>query len=144
MAPAIDFSMSAEVSETPNEHRWTLAGHRITQLSLDLGSFRLLTWTLDASAEVRLAVPFTFREPDAIERTIDPEEPEQFSPLLSLLGRTIELLVVTRHGELTLAFGDGSSLRVLPHPRFAAWEVQGGGALEGMSYLGEPGGGAPW
>lgn len=136
--------MSAEVSETPNEHRWLLNGHRITQLSLDLGSFRLLTWTLDASAEVRLAVPFTFREPDAIEHTIDPDEPEQLSPLLSLLGRTIELLVATRRGELMLAFGDGSSLRALPDPRVEAWEVQGGGALEGMSYRCEPGGGVPW
>ncbi len=136
--------MSADVSETPNEHRWTLSGHRITQLSIDLSSFRLLTWTLAASAEVRLAVPFTFREPDAIERAIDPEEPEQLSPLLSLLGRTLDSLVATRTGELMLAFGDGSSLRVGPHARVEAWEVQGGGALEGMSYRCEPGGGIPW
>ena len=136
--------MSVDVSETPNEHRWTLGGHRITQLSIDLSSFRLLTWTLAASAEVRLAVPFTFLEPDAIERTIDPDEPEQLSPLLSLLGRTVDTLVATRTGELMLAFGDGSSLRVQPHPRVEAWEVQGGGALEGMSYRCEPGGGIPW
>jgi hypothetical protein len=136
--------MTAEVSETPNEHRWTLQGHRITQLTVELGSFRLLTWTLEASAEVRLAAPFTFREPDAIERIVDPDEPEQISPLLSLVGRTMNLLVATRRGELMLAFGDGSSLRVPPHPRFEAWEVQGGGALEGMSYLCGPGGGPPW
>ena len=136
--------MSADITETPNEHRWRLGGHRITQLSIDLTSFRLLTWTLEASAEVRLAVPFTFREPDAIERIIDPHEPEQLSPLLSLLGRTMDLLIATRDGELSLAFGDGSSLRAVPHPRKEAWEVQGGGALEGMSYRCEPGGGAPW
>ena len=136
--------MTARVSETPNEHRWTLEGHRITQLSLDLTSFRFLTWTLDASAEVRLASPFTFREPDGVERIIDPEEPEQVSPLLSLLGRNIDVLVATRQGELTLAFGDGSSLRALPHPRTDAWEVQGGGALEGMAYRCAPGGGVPW
>jgi hypothetical protein len=136
--------MSAEVSETPNEHRWTLGGHRITQLSIDLTSFRFLTWTLDASAEVRLAVPFTFREPDGIERTIEPQEPEQLSPLLSILGRTVDSLVVTRRGELMLAFGDGSSLRATPHPRIDAWEVQGGGALEGLTYRCVPGGGIPW
>jgi hypothetical protein len=136
--------MSADVSETPNEHRWTLSGHRITQLSLDLTSFRFLTWTLAASAEVRLSVPFVYREPDGIERTIDPQEPEQLSPLLSILGRNIELLVVTRRGELIVAFGDGSSLRALPHVRMQAWEVQGGGALEGMAYRCTPGGGVPW
>lgn len=136
--------MSAQVSETPNEHRWMLTGHRITQLSIDLTSVRLLTWTLDASAEVRLAVPFTYLEPDSVERLIDPEEPEQLSPMLSLIGRTLEMLIATRRGELMLAFGDGSSVRALPHPRVQAWEVQGGGALEGMSYRAEPGGGIPW
>ena len=136
--------MSAEITETPHEHRWALHGHRITHWSVDLTSFRMLTWTLDASAEVRLSVPFSFREPDAIERTIDPREPEQLSPLLSLLGRNLEVLVASRDGELTLAFGDGSSLRVGPHPRIDAWEVQGGGALEGMSYRCAPGGGIPW
>jgi hypothetical protein len=136
--------MSAEVSETPNEHRWTLHAHRVTQLSVDTHGFRFLTWTLDASAEVRLTVPFTFREPDGIERTIDPDEPEQLAPLLSLLGRGVDVLVATRRGELLLEFGDGSSIRAVPHPRVDAWEVTGGGGLEGMSYRCEPGGGVPW
>ena len=136
--------MSAEVTLSPDEHRWVLSGHRVTQLAVDLTSFRFLTWTLEASAEIRLAVPFTFREPDGVMRRLDPDEPEQLAPLLSLLGRSIELLVVTRSGGLELAFGDGSSLECAAHARSEAWEVQGGGALEGMSYRGVPGGGAPW
>ena len=136
--------MSAEVSLSPDEHRWVLSGHRVTQLAVDLTSFRFLTWTLEASAEIRLGVPFTFHEPDGMQRTLDPDEPEQLAPLLSLLGRSIELLIVTRQGGLRLAFGDGSSLEAGAHPRVAAWEVQGGGALEGMAYRAGPGGGAPW
>ena len=136
--------MSAEVTLSPGEHRWVLAGHRVTQIAVDLTSFRFLTWTLDASAEIRLLVPFTFHEPDGVQRSLDPEEPEQLAPLLSLLGRSIELIVVTRRGELRLAFGDGSSLVAASHPRVLAWEVQGGGALEGMAYRCEPGGGRPW
>lgn len=136
--------MSAEVSLSPEEHRWVLSGHRVTQLAVDLTSLRFLTWTLEASAEIRLAVPFVFREPDGITRTLDPDEPEQLAPLLSLLGRSIELLVVTRRGGLELGFGDGSSLECSAHPRTDAWEVQGGGALEGMAYRGVAGGGAPW
>ena len=136
--------MSAEVSLSPDEHRWLLAGHRVTQLAVDLTSFRFLTWTLEASAEIRLAVPFTFVEPDGVKRRLDPDEPEQLAPLLSLLGRSIELLVVTRLGRLELGFGDGSSLECAPHPRTDAWEVQGGGALEGMAYRCAPGGGPPW
>ena len=136
--------MSAEVSLSPDEHRWLLSGHRVTQLAVDLTSFRFLTWTLEASAEIRLIVPFTFHEPDGVRRRLDPDEPEQLAPLLSLLGRSIELLVVSRRGELRLSFGDGSSLEAGPHSRVEAWEVQGGGALEGMAYRCPPGGGAPW
>ena len=136
--------MSAEVSLSPGGHRWVLSGHRVTQVAVDLTSFRFQTWTLEASAEIRLIVPFTFHEPDGVERRLDPEEPEQLAPLLSLLGRAIELLVVTSRGELQLAFGDGSSLHSVPHPRVDAWEVQGGGALEGMAYRCAPGGGIPW
>src|SRR5688500_15008080 len=135
--------MSAEVSLTSEEHRWTLSGHRVTQLAVDLSSFRLQTWTLEASAEIRLAVPFAFHEPDGVQRRLDPDEPEQLAPLLSLLGRSVERLVVSRRGELQVAFGDGSSLDVAPHPREEAWEVQGGGALEGMAYRCRPGGGVP-
>lgn len=136
--------MSAEVALTPDEHRWVLSGHRVTQLAVDLASFRFQTWTLEASAEIRLAVPFIFHEPDGVQRRLDPDEPEQLAPLLSLIGRSIELLVVTRRGVLTLAFGDGSSLEAAPHARVDAWEVQGGGALEGMAYRCGPGGGIPW
>ena len=136
--------MTADVALSPDEHRWTLTGHRLTQLAVDLTSFRFQTWTLAASAEIRVATPFVFHEPDGVRRRLDPEEPEQLAPLLSLLGRTIELLVVTRRGELRVAFGDGSVLESEPHPRANAWEIQGGGALEGMAYRCPPGGGAPW
>ena len=136
--------MSAEVVLSPEEHRWTLAGHRITQLAVDQTSVRFQTWTLQASAEIRLVASFVFREPDGFERRIDPAEPEQVAPLLSLLGRTIEIVVVSRSGHLELTFGDGSLIGCAPHPRVEALELQGGGAFEGMAYRCEAGGGAPW
>ena len=136
--------MTAEVVLSPDEHRWSLTGHRVTQLSVDLASVRFQTWTLQASAEVRLAAPFTLREPDGVERTIDPGEAEQVAPLLSLLGRAIDLVVVGRSGHLELVFGEGSVITAAPHPRVDAWELQGGGAFEGMAYRCGPGGGSPW
>ena len=136
--------MSAQVVLSPDEHRWSLSGHRVTQLAIDQTSVRFQTWTLQASAEVRLVAPFTFQEPDGIERRIDPEEPEQLAPLLSLLGRSIELLVVSRSGHLELSFGEGSVVRASPHARLDAWELQGGGALEGLAYRCDAGGGVPW
>ena len=136
--------MSAKVVLSPDEHRWLLSGHRVTQIAVDPTSVRFQTWTLQASAEIRLVAPFTFCEPDGIERRIDPEEPEQLAPLLSLIGRAIELLVVSRRGGLELTFGDGSAVRAAPHARLDAWEMQGGGALEGMAYRCGAGGGVPW
>ena len=136
--------MTADLTETPDEHRWSLRDHRVTQLLMDLRSFRFQTWSLEASAEIRLAVPFTYWEPDGLERQLDPEEPEQLAPLLSLLGRSIDTLTIARRGQLTIRFGDGSSIGIEPHPRVEAWEIQGGGALEGLGYLCNPGGGAPW
>ncbi|MGQ0712106.1 MAG: DUF6188 family protein [Gemmatimonadaceae bacterium] len=140
--------MTATLDESPDRHRWTFDAHRITRLSVEPSALRIETWTLEASAEVRIAVPFRYREPDGSARTIDPAEPEQLAPLLPLLQRRLELLDIARAGEITLRFGDGSELRCAPRGRdtglpWAAWEVHGGGALEGIEYRGVSGE-PPW
>lgn len=136
--------MTAELTDTPEEHRWSLRDHRVTQLAVDLRSVRFQTWTLEASAEIRLGAPFTYAEPDGLERRLNLDDPALLSPLLSLLGRSIDILTITRRGQLFIRFGDGSSIAIEPHPRLEAWEIQGGGALEGLVYLCQPGGGTPW
>ena len=136
--------MDAELTETAYEHRWTLRDFRVTQLHVDQGSFRLETWTLQGSLEIRFGAPFIYREPDGQERRIDLEEPEQLAPLLTVLGAYMTMIVVSRSGDLVVQFADSSELRVEPHPRFEAWELHGGGTLEGMSYFADPGGGSPW
>lgn len=136
--------MTATLDATPEQHGWTFEGHRITQLTIDAGAVRIATWTLQASAEVRLDTPFRFVETDGTARRIDPDEPEQLAPLLTLVGRAVEQLTVTRAGELEVSFGDGSRLFAWPHPLHVAWHVAGGGALEGMAYQCVPGGGMPW
>ena len=135
--------MSATPDVSPDRHRWRFRAHRVTQLLVDLRSFRFQTWTLQASTEVRLAAPFTLRLADGTEYQIDPEEPERLAPVLTLLDRTLESLTATRAGELMLAFSDGSTLRCAAGPGRRAWEVQGGGALEGLAYRGG-GAKAPW
>ena len=127
-----------------DEHRWTLKDHQVTQLILDPSAFRFQTWTLAASAEIRCGVPFTYREADGIEHTLDPDAPESLAPLLGLLMQTLLTVTVTRLGNLAVTFGDGSELRVTPHPAYEAWEINGSGELEEMGYLCGPGGGSPW
>ena len=132
------------LDEFPDRHVWTLDHHRVTQLAVELGACRLLTWTLQASAEVRIGAELTVRQADGIERVIDPDEPEQLAPLLTLVGRSLETLTVMRRGDLLLSFSDGTIVAVGPHRRRDAWQVQGGGALEGMAYRCEAGGRVPW
>lgn len=136
--------MSVELDERGDEHHWILKGHRVTQLLVDLSSFRFQTWSLQASAEIRVGAPFQFEEPDGVRRTIDPEEPQQLGPVLNILGRDIDALTISRAGTLAVQLSDGSRITIDSHPRHAAWEIQGAGAMEGMQYLAQPGGGQSW
>jgi len=128
--------MSATLIESPDEHHWVLLDHQVTQIVVDAASIRFQTWSLDGSAEIRCSAPFTLRQSSGAERTIDPAETETLGPVLALLRRRLESITITRDGELTAAFSGGTSLVVRGRRRTAAWEVQGGGALEGMSYRG--------
>ena len=131
--------MKAQLIESEDEHHWVLLDHRVTQLVIDQSSIRLQTWSLDGSADVRLAAPFGFQLPNGTRRQIDPSDTERLAPCLALVGLGVRSVTVTRTGTLTLAFGDGSSIIAAPDPRRSAWDIQGGGILEGMAYAGEPG-----
>ena len=136
--------MPASLIESDDEHHWVLIDHQITQLVVDLRSFRLQTWSLDGSADVRVAAACTLRLGGGGGRTLDPDSADSLAPSLGLLRRQIQSLTATREGELTLEFSNGAALTVRPHPRATAWEVHGGGSLEGLSYRCPPGGGVPW
>jgi hypothetical protein len=133
--------MGATLIESADEHHWVLLDHQVTQIVVDGSSFRIQTWSLEGSAEIRCSAPFTLRQASGSERAIDPSETETLAPLLALLRRRVESLTITREGELTVAFSGGSSIvvgapRASGGRRAVGWEVQGGGTLEGMSYAG--------
>ena len=131
--------MNAQLIESDDEHHWVLLDHRVTQLVIDRSSLRIQTWSLDGSADIRLAAPFSMQLPSGATRHVDPSDTERLAPCLGLVGLGVRSVTVTRTGTLTLAFTDGSSISALPNPRTSAWDVQGGGILEGMAYAGEPG-----
>ena len=131
--------MNAQLIESDDEHHWVLLDHRVTQLVIDRSSIRLQTWSLEGSADVRLAAPFFIQLASGARRQIDPAETERLSPCLVLVGLGVRSVTVTRTGTLTLAFSDGSSISASPDPRRQSWDVQGGGILEGMAYAGQPG-----
>jgi hypothetical protein len=137
----VHFVMGATLIESPDEHHWVLLDHQVTQVVVDASSFRVQTWSLEGSAELRCSAPFTLRQSSGAERAIDPAETETLAPILALLRRRLESITITRDGELTAAFSGAVSLvirgqRAGSGGRRGGWEVQGGGALEGMSYTG--------
>ena len=135
--------MQASLIQSADEHHWVLLDHQLTQLALDVRSLRLQTWSLDASIDLRLVAPFALRTAAGAERTLDPAETLTLAPVLALLRRRVASVTVAKGGELTLQFGDGTALVARPSPRLDAWELVGGGTLEGMAYRCPPGG-AMW
>jgi hypothetical protein len=131
--------VKAQLIESDEEHHWVLLDHRVTQLVIDRESIRIQTWSLDGSADIRLAAPFVSQLPSGATRAIDPRDTERLAPCLALVGLGVRSVTVARQGTLTLAFSDGSVITVAASSRAAAWEVQGGGVLEGMAYASRPG-----
>ena len=131
--------MNAQLIESEDEHHWVLLDHRVTQLVIDRASIRIQTWSLEGSADIRLAGPFALQLASGGTRHIDPIDTERLAPCLAMVGLGVRSVTVTRNGTLTLEFTDGSTIAVAPDPRRAAWDVQGGGILEGMAYAGQPG-----
>ena len=131
--------MKAQLIESEDEHHWVLLDHRVTQLVIDRSSIRIQTWSLDGSADIRLAAPFAMQLASGATRHVDPSDTERLAPCLALVGLGVRSVTVTRGGTLTLAFTDGSTIAAAPDPRRSGWDVQGGGILEGMAYAGQPG-----
>lgn len=136
--------MTAWVEEQGDAHEWTLEDHRLAEIAVDREGLRLRSWSMTESVDVRVLAPFRYAQADGSDREIDPREPEQLSPLLSLLGRLVLGATVGADGTLVLRFGDGSALTSTPSRARDAWELLGAGALEGVSYRARAGGGAPW
>lgn len=139
--------MHASLIPSDDEHHWVLLDHQVTALTFDPRALRFQTWSLDGSTEVRIAAPFTLRGAGVVataDRTLDPIDTLTLAPTLALLRRRLASLTITRTGELTAAFTDGSALVCAPDRRTEAWEVQGGGALEGMAYRAPTAGDPLW
>ena len=136
--------MVATSQKSADRHLWTFSDSEITQLTIDPSSVRIACWSLDAELEVRLGSPFLFEDAEGIQSQIDPGEPHQLAPMLSLIGVSLSQLDIAREGAIKLRFGDGSQIRAQPDPAYEAWEVNGGGAFDPIGYLCMPGGGSPW
>jgi hypothetical protein len=132
-------AVTSTLFETPDEHYWLLADQRVSQLIVERTSVRVQSWGLEGSIEIRISAPFALTLPTGGSRRLDPAEPERLAPLLALVGHLLKSLVVNRDGALTIEMREGAKIEAESSGRAGAWEVQGGGALEGVGY--ESGGG---
>lgn len=130
--------MGAQLIESTDRHEWTFTGHRLTELRIDRESVRLVMLEGEAAFEVRLGAPFTLTGEDGRARTVDPADPTELVPLLTLLGRRVERLVISGEMELAVELADGVSIAAGPRPAYEAWEVRGDGTLGEVSYLCAP------
>ena len=135
--------MKAQLIESTDEHHWVLLEHKVTELAVLSRALRIRTWSLDGSVEVLLASALALRQSNG-DRRMDPAEPDTLAPILGLVGAAVRSLTIRRDGSLELGLGDGRVLAAGPDPRVEAWQVQGGGVLEGMAYRCPAGGGVPW
>ena len=136
--------MSAELEDLEDQHAWTFSDHRVTQFCVEITSCRLQSWSLSESLEVRLSSPFELMLADGTTRRIDPTAHEQLAPLLTLVGRALMQLVVSRSGDLELRLSDGTVIEIRTRATRASFEVNGAGALEGMSYVSGVANGPLW
>ena len=136
--------MSAELENFEDQHAWTFGDHRVTQFCVEMTSCRLQSWSLQESIEVRLASPFELTLADGSTRRIDPTAHEQLAPLLTLVGRALLQLVVARSGDLEIRLSDGSVLEMRTRATRASFEVNGAGALEGLTYVSGVASGPLW
>lgn len=136
--------MPSQLIESAAEHHLVLLDHRVTQLAVELRSFRVQTWSLEGSLELRVATRCALVLPSGARRELDPAAPETLSPLLGLVGARVHDLTVTRDGALSLSLGERGALELAPGGREDSWTVAGGGVLEGIAYHAVSGDRAPW
>jgi hypothetical protein len=123
---------------------WELAvgGWQVTRCFVDAAAFGLLVdGGTGETLRLYLETAFTLSEEGG--RTAyggDDTQPADYAPLLSLMGRAISRVRISRNGDLSVQFKDAAAIHVPPDSRFEAWELDGLGRLMMICV---PGGGEP-
>jgi len=75
--------------------------------------------------EVVIESPFTLVTANTITHQLDPNLRSGLGPFLALYPNTLTKAMMSRRGELRLAFQDGTYLTVPPDEKYEAWSVGG-------------------
>jgi hypothetical protein len=123
---------------------WELAvsGWQVTRCFVDPAAFGLLVDGGEGET-LRLYLETTFAVSDADRHATYGQrdaKPADYAPLLSLMGRPVSRIHISRSGDLSIDFEDAAAIHVPPDPQFEAWELEGLGPLMIVCV---PGGGEP-
>jgi hypothetical protein len=122
-----------------------LTGRTVDRVSVDY-QFRLVLPPVPPGrsadvVEVVIETPFSYRDRLRRNHVLDPQEDRPTLGIaLGLFGTTVGEASVTADGTLAIAFEDGSSVTVRPHPRYEAWHLAW---PDGRLLVCPPGGGEP-
>ncbi|MFD3949239.1 hypothetical protein G6W47_12985 [Streptomyces sp. CAI-21] len=119
-----------------------LTGSRVTRTAFD-HQVRLSFTGHEPDGRVRVdgelvvETPLLLTDASGRQSSLTPGSGVALAPLLGLFARTVTEVQVTGAGALTLAFDDGTLLRVDPVPDYESWALTGRGIA---SVLVGPGG----
>ena len=125
---------------------WDVQGLQVNSIRFTYQiDFHLLS-TDDSQREFLfvLEAPFTLHRADGTKFEMNPGQPEDLYPLLSVLHRPVTSFRASSEGECQMHFHGGDVLTCLPVENYEAWNSHGSGNLASASLLCGPGGGSPW
>ena len=112
---------------------WSLTSDEIvTRVSFDQWMMTILGDEL----QIGLEHPFVYANTTR-SYACDPSVPRSNEALISLLGVHIATINVRDSGQMSVEFGDGSSISAEPSPDFEAWSVS---SRRGLQIIAIPGG----
>lgn len=127
--------MAAPIEE---DHRWLLPidGYVVTQCRLDYTFTMVATEGAASVCELQIEQPFTVGA-GSLVTPVNPEgDPTQMAPALRILRAEIAQACAYKDGCLSVAFVDGTNLRVPPCESAESWNVVGPAGLRIVSLPG--------
>jgi hypothetical protein len=139
-AGILNLVATVEAIEDPRGWALSVRGWTITRCYIDPSGFGLLAdGGTGEILDVYIEGHFTLREAGHEESFRAGDGATRLAPLLTLMGRELNEVRVSRNSDLTVIFTDGSTLSAAPESDYEAWNLEVGRVM----FICTPGGGGP-
>ena len=131
-----------QFAEYPDRRVWAFEDLEVTRLCINY-SFLLLMSGQDGDFSLTIHAPFRYRLGERVYEA-EAEKIESIAPVLEILHKRVNQLVVWRNGDLAVEFSDQSEIAVTKDWQYESWETTAEGALLSLGMLCSPHEGPPW